>query len=374
MAEQLCYITHSVCLGGLEMNVAEARAVLGQLKDHGRVRRWFGLGARAEELFDTFAKIHELDDWCGEFGKIGKTFEDSADATTKQQVKVANYLSAATYYHIGLLGTFEDNDTRKQAYRSVVRVYDKARGHFRIPAEKVEYPFGGLTFSAYFRQAPGMTKPPCVILLRGLDAAREIELHTISNFLLEKGLSTLAIDTSGQGETRFQGMKLLPDVTESISAAVDYLESRPEIDAKRLAIVGQSFAGYIAVRAAAREKRFKACVSLGSFYSLEDFEIIHMLKHNCMLNMKVSEAEWPSARRSFTLDGVIENLTAPFFALNGSEDVVIPPAQTVKMYEKAPGPKDLKIYDGAPHCVYYDNKSVLFHIGDWLSAKLRAVQ
>ena len=41
------------------------------------------------------------------------------------------------------------------------------------------------------------------------------------------------------------------------------------------------------------------------------------------------------------------------------------------MYEKAPGPKDLKIYDGAPHCVYYDNKSVLFHIGDWLSAKLR---
>ena len=302
-----------------------------------------------------------------------KRFEESADATADKQVKVANYLSAAAYYHIGLLGTFEDNDIRKGAYRSVVRVYDKARRHFRIPAERVEYPFGGLTFSAYFRQAPGTTKPPCVILLRGLDAAREIELHTISNFLLEKGLSTLAIDTAGQGETGFQGMKLLPDVTESISAAVDYLEQRPEIDAKRLAIVGQSFAGYIAVRAAAREKRFKACVSLGSFYSLEDFEIIHMLKHNCMLNMKVSEAEWPQTRKLFSLDGVIEKLTMPFFAINGSEDVVIPPSQTVKMYEKAPGPKDLKIYDGAPHCVYYDNKSVLFHIGDWLSAKLRKV-
>ena len=208
------------------MNAAEARAVLGQLKDHGRVRRWFGLGARAEELFDTFAKINELDDWCGEFGKVGKRFEESADATADKQVKVANYLSAAAYYHIGLLGTFEDNDIRKGAYRSVVRVYDKARGHFRIPAERVEYPFGGLTFSAYFRQAPATSKPPCVILLRGLDAAREIELHTISNFLLEKELSTLAIDTAGQGETRFQGMKLLPDVTESISAAVDYLEQR----------------------------------------------------------------------------------------------------------------------------------------------------
>jgi 2,6-dihydroxypseudooxynicotine hydrolase len=115
-------------------------------------------------------------------------------------------------YHSGLLGTFEDNDVRKQAYRSVVKVYDKARRHFRIPAERVEYLFNGLGFSAYFRKAPGITRPPCVILLRGLDAAREIELHTIANFLLEKGLSTFAIDTAGQGETRFQGMKLLPDV------------------------------------------------------------------------------------------------------------------------------------------------------------------
>ena len=352
------------------MDLAESKAVLGQLKDHGRVRRWFGLGARAEELFDTFAKINELNDWCDEFGKLAQRFEASADAAADKQVNVANCLAAAVYYHIGLLGTFEDNNVRKQAYRSVVRVYDKARSHFRIPAERVEYPFDGLSFSAYFRKAPGIAKPPCVILLRGLDAAREIELHTISNFLLEKGLSTFAIDTAGQGETRFQGMKLLPDVSESIGAALDYLEKRPEIDADRLAIVGQSFAGYIAVRAAAREKRFKACVSLGSFYSLEDFEIIHMLKHNCMLNMKVSEADWPQTRKLFSLDGVIENLTCPFFAVNGSEDVVIPPSQTVKMYEKAPGPKDLKIYDGAPHCVYYDNKSVLFHIGDWLSAKM----
>ncbi|HEX9146803.1 MAG TPA: alpha/beta hydrolase [Candidatus Binatia bacterium] len=353
------------------MNPQEARIILAQLKDHGRVRRWFGLGARAEELFDTFGKIHELGDWCSEFGRLAQRFEKSADVIDDGTVKVANYLSAASYFHIGLLGTFEDNDERIQAYRSVVRVYDKARKHFRIPVGRVEYPFGGLTFSAYFRQAPGATKPPCIILLRGLDAAREVELHTISNFLLEKGLSTLAIDTAGQGEARFHGLKLLPDVTESIGAALDYLERRPEIDASKLAILGQSFAGYIAVRAASRDKRFKACVSLGSFYSLNDFEILHMLKQNCMLNMKVTEAEWPQTRKLFTLDGVIENMTCPFLAINGSEDVVIPPSQTVKMYERARDPKDLKIYDGAPHCVYYDNKSVLFHIGDWLSAKLK---
>jgi hypothetical protein len=90
------------------MESAEAKAVLGQLKDHGRVRRWFGLGARAEELFDAFAKIKELSDWCREFGEVAKRFEAGADAAADRPVKLANYLSAASYYHIGLLGTFED--------------------------------------------------------------------------------------------------------------------------------------------------------------------------------------------------------------------------------------------------------------------------
>ncbi|MBI4529108.1 MAG: alpha/beta hydrolase [Deltaproteobacteria bacterium] len=348
------------------MNREEANIVLAQLKSDGRVRRWFGLGARAEELFETFSRIKELGDWCKEFGKVAHSFEKSADSVEDGLVKSANYLSAASYYHIGLLGTFEDNEERIQAYRSVVRVYDKARKDFRIPAERVEYPFGGITFSAYFRQAPGVTKPPCVILMRGLDACREVELHTISSFLLEKGLSTLAIDTVGQGEARFQGFKLIPDVSESVGAALDYLEDRPEIDSRKIAILGQSFAGYLAVRTASREKRIKACVSLGSFYSLEDFEILHMLKHNCMMNMKVTEDEWPQTRKLYSLEGVIEKMTCPFLAVNGSEDVVIPPSQTVKMYERARGPKDLKIYEGAPHCVYYDNKAVLFYIADWL--------
>lgn len=51
------------------MNSQEAGVILAQLKDHGRVRRWFGLGARAEELFDTFSRIHQLGDWCSELDR-----------------------------------------------------------------------------------------------------------------------------------------------------------------------------------------------------------------------------------------------------------------------------------------------------------------
>jgi hypothetical protein len=142
---------------------------------------------------------------------LAQRFEDSADAAPDKQVNVANYLSAAAYIILACSAPLKIMTSGNRPIARSSRFTTK-RAALRIPAERVEYLFNGLGFSAYFRKAPGITRPPCVILLRGLDAAREIELHTIANFLLEKGLSTFAIDTAGRGETRFQGMKLLPDV------------------------------------------------------------------------------------------------------------------------------------------------------------------
>lgn len=352
------------------MDALEAQTILGHLKDHNRARRWLGLGARPDELFATFTKIGELSDWSREFHRLGGQFETAASQIDDREVKVATYLAAALYYHIGCLGVFEDSDHRISGYRAHVNAYNEARELFRIPAERVEYTYESTTFSAYFRQAPGVTVAPCVVLLRGLDASREIELHTISTFLLERGLSTFAIDAAGQGESRFAGFKLAPDVSPSVGAALDYLDRRPEVDPNRFAILGQSFGGYLAVSTASREPRFKACVSMGGFFGLADFERTAMAKNNAMMNLKVSAEEYEQVRREFTLEGVIDNMVCPFFAVNGAEDAVIPPSQTVKMYDHARGPKDLKIYDGAPHCAYYDNNTVLFDVADWLVAKL----
>lgn len=352
------------------MNLEEENNVLAQAKSEHMAFRWFGLGARPEELFETFSRINMLSDWCKEFCKTAQRFEKAADTIKDGLVKASNYLTAATYYHIGELCVFEDNEEKIQAYNSILRVYDKARKHFWRPVERVEYPFAGVTFSAYFRKVPSVEKAPCVLLLRGIDACRELGLHTISDFLLEKGLSTLAIDTSGQGETRLQGLKMTPDVKESVAAALDYLEKRPDVDSSKIGILGQSFGGYIAVRTASQEKRIKACVCLGSFYGLDEFDTLPVAKYNCLLNMKITEAEWPQTRSQYSLKGVIDKMTCHLLVVNGSDDVVCPISQSIKLYESARCPKDLKVYQGAKHLVYYENKDVLSYIANWILAKL----
>jgi 2,6-dihydroxypseudooxynicotine hydrolase len=352
-----------------DMNKEEEKNILKTAKE-GKTWRFFGLGARPEDLFETYSRIEKLSDWCGAFAKTAQRFETTAEKTQDAMVKTSNFLTAALYHHIGHLFVFDDGEEKMEAYRSIVRAYGKAIPYFWRPTELVEYPFGGITFSAYFRHVQGAKKAPCVVLLRGVDACREVELHCISNFLLEKGFSTLSIDVPGQGEPRFRGLKMTPDFEKPVGAALDYLEKRPEVDANKIAILGQSFGGYIAPRVASLEKRIKACVSLGGFYSLEDFNLPRIATMNVQNAAKIKDSEWQEHRKDFSLEGVIHRLTCPFFVSNGSADEVMPISQSVKLYEKAAGPKVLKVYEGGVHCVYYERKQVLSVIADWLTDAL----
>jgi dipeptidyl aminopeptidase/acylaminoacyl peptidase len=51
-----------------------------------------------------------------------------------------------------------------------------------------------------------------------------------------------------------------------VKAAVDYAVTRKEVDTKSIVLMGISFGGYLAPRAAAFEKRIKACIANGGVY------------------------------------------------------------------------------------------------------------
>ena len=63
---------------------------------------------------------------------------------------------------------------------------------------------------------------------------------------------------------RLQNLKLTPNTEEPASAAVDYLESRKDVDKNRIGIAGISLGGYYAPRAAGFENRLKCVVAWGA--------------------------------------------------------------------------------------------------------------
>jgi len=77
----------------------------------------------------------------------------------------------------------------------------------------------------------------------------------------EHGWNCLIFEGPGQWGAlkRNPGLVFRPDDEKPVGAAIDYLETRPDVDTDRLAIIGYSMGGYLAPRGAL-DPRIKACV------------------------------------------------------------------------------------------------------------------
>jgi hypothetical protein len=69
---------------------------------------------------------------------------------------------------------------------------------------------------------------------------------------------------------RKQNIGFLPNWWDVITPIVDYLVSRPDVDASRLALIGESFGGILAPRTATHEHRFAAILAIDGAYNLRD--------------------------------------------------------------------------------------------------------
>ncbi|MBI4284116.1 MAG: prolyl oligopeptidase family serine peptidase, partial [Chloroflexi bacterium] len=66
------------------------------------------------------------------------------------------------------------------------------------------------------------------------------------------------------------GVNLMGRRVWDVLCALDYLESRPEVDRKRIACVGLSMGGWLTMFVAGLDKRIRATVLSGSFSSFRD--------------------------------------------------------------------------------------------------------
>jgi len=83
-------------------------------------------------------------------------------------------------------------------------------------------------------------RPPVVILIPGLDSVKE-ELHTYGDDFLRRGMAVLAIDGPGQGEMEFRHPMRF-DYETPVRHAIDYLETRHDVDAGRIGLMGSAWA------------------------------------------------------------------------------------------------------------------------------------
>jgi len=130
----------------------------------------------------------------------------------------------------------------------------------------------GVTISGYFVKGKA-DKGPAVVLVHMYARSKEDWDPIIEKYLMpQTGMSFLAIDLRGHGESTKQGDKTLSykdfsdadfkNMTKDIEAAVKWLREKSEVDGDKIAIVGASIGANVALNYAAGDPKIKAVALL----------------------------------------------------------------------------------------------------------------
>jgi pimeloyl-ACP methyl ester carboxylesterase len=124
----------------------------------------------------------------------------------------------------------------------------------------IELPGGGL--DGYFMRPSGdARRRPTVIVVGGGETFLPDLYFYGGASAIERGYNAVLVDLPGQGRNMLDGIVQRPDTEAPVSAIVDALTRRTDVDSSRIALCGWSWGGYMVTRAAAYEKRIRALVA-----------------------------------------------------------------------------------------------------------------
>ncbi|MEM2925030.1 MAG: alpha/beta fold hydrolase [Methanocellales archaeon] len=199
-------------------------------------------------------------------------------------------------------------------------------------------------------------KPPCIILLHGLESSKDSgKWPILANKLCSEGYACLRFNFRGCGEGMEKSEGEFEEVTltgrvKDYLAALQFLQANDKVDINRFGAIGSSFGGMTAIAAQAKEVR--ALVTMGTPYKIPRFQEPQIPK-------KIGEYYvLPSGRRfkenfyedlkKYDLLVAIKK-SPPILILHGSSDEIVPIEHAQKLYEAAPQPKKLVVVEGADH-------------------------
>ncbi|HVG51005.1 MAG TPA: alpha/beta hydrolase [Xanthobacteraceae bacterium] len=258
---------------------------------------------------------------------------------------------------------------------------------------------------------PGERRPAFVVL-HGFGGNKEGEQGVwASKTLLEWGYVCLQIDFRGCGESEGEPARIVPqeEVTDAQSA-ISFLETRPEVDPKRIALCGSSLGAAVSIVTAGMDSRVAAVISQGGWGSgprkfmqqhpppekwnrfvtmmiegvrhrektgksmkVPRFDIVPVperLRDLVRKGHMEFTAETPLGMFLFHPENSIAAISPrPVLLLHAVGDSVTPTTESLELYRNAKSPVELHLIDGADHFMFAEsNPRVANIVKDWLGA------
>ncbi|MGD0854515.1 MAG: alpha/beta fold hydrolase [Dehalococcoidia bacterium] len=202
---------------------------------------------------------------------------------------------------------------------------------------------------------------PAVIMCHGY-GNEQAAFETSARDLANEGVETLTFDFRGHGES---GGKLDGSIVDDVTDAWDYLHDQPEVDRKRMGLIGHSMGAFSAILAAGKLKKAKVLIALSCPGEIDNavarnprhiahpilvqvaksiFKISNLIfKFKVRVDWKKFIEFWPKMKPSESLAG-LDNCSKLFvFCLS---DLTSPYQRFLPAYAMASEPKQVIVFSG----------------------------
>ncbi|KAJ4262927.1 hypothetical protein NW762_006540 [Fusarium torreyae] len=308
-------------------------------------------------------KDGDLESFYEQFNSLATRVHNQAIAidSKKHPISARNaFFRSSTYYRaadVYLHGNWSDPRIM-ELWKKQAKDYDKAIRLLPQPGERIQIQADDFTIPAIFFKTNRPGRRPTVILGQGYDGAMEDLYHVMGEALLQRGMNAIVYEGPGQPTVRrYQDLGFIPEWEKVVSPVVDYILTRDDVEADKIALMGYSFGGFLAPRAAAFEHRLSAVIAIDGVYDfgeaiLTQFgpdaakavrsgkkKVVDRLGKQLQsdpntpttLRWGVNQGEWTFKTHSayefarkaqdYTLKGLIKKIKAPVFVGEAKSDV-----------------------------------------------------
>ncbi|OGA00283.1 MAG: hypothetical protein A3H35_04420 [Betaproteobacteria bacterium RIFCSPLOWO2_02_FULL_62_17] len=273
----------------------------------------------------------------------------------------------------------------------------------------------GLKLSALLHVPPDL-KPgerrPAFVVMHGFGGSNQGGQGAwAAKALARWGYVCLQFEFRGCGDSEGERGRIicLEEVADA-SNAITYLQSRPEVDTKRIALCGSSLGAAVAIHAAGGDSRAAAVISQGGWGNgarkfrdqhrgaewdrfmkqmtdgvrqrqatgkslmVSRFDIVPVppkirayITNDPKSSMEFP-AETPLSMFLFQPEEMIGRISPrPVLLLHGAGDSVTPATESMELFKRARSPVELHLIDGADHFMFAEeNQRVVNLVHDWL--------
>lgn len=295
-------------------------------------------GYNKDDVREILSRINSLDrdEWARSWITQGQRHLAAARAAESDPTKAREaYLDAWRYFSFGGWPT-QNSAGKREAHHLAAEAF-RSYARFASPAiEVVRIPFEGKEIIGYL-QLPAASGPlPLVMSVGGLDSYKEYVVEQYGPGYPKAGLGFIALDMPGVGESP---IRIDVGAERVFARVLDYLQTRKEIDPKRIGMMGVSWGGHWAARVGILEKdRLRASVNWAGpvdGYFQRDWQLKALGTREYLFDLfaaraavyGLSDLEQFLAygpRMSLKTASLLDKPSAPMLLVNGEKDSQVP--------------------------------------------------